>query len=40
MVVVPTWAATRWKAESKLVLFGYTDRVVQEKLCLYRELCE
>ena len=40
MVVVPTWAPTRWKAESKLVLFAYTDRVVQEKLCLYRELCE
>ncbi len=39
MVVVPSWAATRWRADSKLVLFAYTDRVIQEKLCLYREFC-
>lgn len=40
MVIVPSWAATRWRAKSKLVLFCSSDRVVQEKLCLYRERCE
>ena len=39
IVVVPSWAATRWRATEKLVLFAYSDRVVQEKLCLYREHC-
>jgi gentisate 1,2-dioxygenase len=39
IVVVPSWAPTRWRADRKLVLFAYTDRVVQEKLCLYREHC-
>jgi len=39
IIVAPTWAATRWKADKKLVLFGFSDRVVQEKLCLYREVC-
>ena len=40
VVVAPTWAATRWKATEKLVLFCFSDRVVQEKLCLYRERCD
>lgn len=39
MIVVPSWAATRWRSDRKLVLFAYTDRAVQEKLCLYREHC-
>lgn len=37
VIVVPTWKATRWRARSKLVLFSFSDRVVQEKLSLYRE---
>lgn len=40
MIVVPSWAPTRWCASEKLKLFAFTDRVVQEKLCLYREQCE
>lgn len=39
-IVVPTWKRARWRAADDLVLFGFSDRVVQEKLCLYRELCE
>ena len=39
-VVVPSWAAARWRARTKLILFCYSDRVVQEKLELYREACE
>ena len=37
IVVVPTWKATRWRADTDLVLFSFSDRVVQEKLALYRE---
>ncbi|CDO36605.1 gentisate 1,2-dioxygenase [Novosphingobium sp. KN65.2] len=37
VLVVPTWKPTRWRADGDLVLFGFSDRVVQEKLCLYRE---
>lgn len=40
IVVVPTWKSARWRAKSKMVLFAYSDRVVQEKLGLYREKCE
>ncbi|WP_150295123.1 gentisate 1,2-dioxygenase [Sphingobium estronivorans] len=40
VVVVPSWKAARWRATDTLVLFAYSDRVVQEKLCLYRESCE
>lgn len=40
MIVVPSWAAARWSSTSRLVLFAYSDRTVQEKLSLYRELCE
>ena len=37
VIVVPSWKATRWQASEKLVLFSFSDRVTQEKLCLYRE---
>lgn len=37
LLVVPTWAETRWRANSRLVLFAFSDRVVQEALALYRE---
>ena len=40
IIVVPTWKATRWRAQSKLALFCFSDRVVQEKLSLYRETLE
>lgn len=35
--VAPAWAPVRFRAESDLVLFGYSDRAAQEKLGLYRE---
>ncbi len=35
--VVPSWAAHAHRAESESVLFSFSDRVVQEKLGLWRE---
>jgi gentisate 1,2-dioxygenase len=35
--VVPSWAAHTHRAESESVLFSFSDRVVQEKLGLWRE---
>lgn len=37
ILVAPSWKATRFAAESQLVLFGYSDKACQEKLNLYRE---
>lgn len=36
-VVVPSWRELVLKADSDLVLFGYSDRTAQEKLGLFRE---
>lgn len=37
ILVAPAWTATRFAAETDLVLFGYSDKAAQEKLNLYRE---
>jgi gentisate 1,2-dioxygenase len=40
VLAVPSWAAVRWRATRDLVLFCFSDRVVQESLGLYRESSE
>ncbi|WP_447910356.1 gentisate 1,2-dioxygenase [Brevundimonas bullata] len=37
IVVVPSWRSVAFKAASRLVLFGYSDKACQEKLNLYKE---
>ena len=37
IVVVPSWKSVAFKAASRLVLFGYSDKACQEKLNLYKE---
>ena len=37
LIVVPSWQALELRAETPLVLFGFSDRAAQEKLKLYRE---
>jgi gentisate 1,2-dioxygenase len=37
VLVVPSWREVVLQADSELVLFGYSDRVAQEKLGLFRE---
>jgi gentisate 1,2-dioxygenase len=37
LLVVPSWHALELRAETPLVLFGYSDRAAQEKLGLFRE---
>ncbi|MCC5869036.1 MAG: gentisate 1,2-dioxygenase [Gammaproteobacteria bacterium] len=37
--VVPSWVPHRHEADSDAVLFSYSDKVVQEKLGLWREHC-
>lgn len=37
VLVVPSWREIVLRADNDLVLFGYSDRVAQEKLGLYRE---
>jgi len=37
LLVVPSWHALELRAESRMVLFGYSDRAAQEKLRLFRE---
>jgi gentisate 1,2-dioxygenase len=37
LMVVPSWQALELRAETPLLLFGYSDRAAQEKLGLYRE---
>ena len=37
LLVVPSWHALELRADSRLVLFGYSDRAAQEKLRLFRE---
>ncbi|MBX9698351.1 MAG: gentisate 1,2-dioxygenase [Acetobacteraceae bacterium] len=37
LLVVPSWQALALRAETPLVLFGYSDRAAQEKLGLFRE---
>ena len=36
-LVVPSWRELAFQADTDLVLFGYSDRVAQEKLGLFRE---
>lgn len=36
-LVVPSWRALSFQAETDLVVFGYSDRTAQEKLGLFRE---
>jgi gentisate 1,2-dioxygenase len=36
-LVIPSWRELTFQADSDLVLFGYSDRVAQEKLGLFRE---
>ena len=38
LFVVPSWHSYRLEAQSDLVIFSYSDRVVQEKLDLFREM--
>jgi gentisate 1,2-dioxygenase len=35
--VIPAWAPHRFRTESETVLFGFSDRVVQQKLGVWRE---
>jgi gentisate 1,2-dioxygenase len=37
ILVVPSWRSLTLRAETELVLFGYSDRAAQEKLDLFRE---
>ncbi len=37
ILVVPSWRASRFRADTELILFGYSDKACQEKLDLYRE---
>jgi gentisate 1,2-dioxygenase len=37
IVVAPSWKSVVFKADSALVLFGYSDKACQEKLNLYKE---
>lgn len=37
IVVAPSWKSVVFKATSRLVLFGYSDKACQEKLNLYKE---
>ena len=37
IVVAPSWKSVAFKAASRLVLFGYSDKACQEKLNLYKE---
>lgn len=37
LFVVPSWHDYRFEAETDLILFSYSDRVVQEKLDFFRE---
>jgi gentisate 1,2-dioxygenase len=40
LLVVPSWQALELRAETGLVLFGFSDKAAQEKLGLWRELRE
>lgn len=40
ILVVPSWKPARWRAKNKLIMFSYSDRIVQEKLELYKESFE
>jgi gentisate 1,2-dioxygenase len=37
ILVVPSWKVSRFRSQSQLVLFGYSDKACQEKLNLYKE---
>jgi gentisate 1,2-dioxygenase len=37
ILAVPSWRRARFRAESQLVLFAYSDKACQKKLNLYRE---
>ena len=37
LMVVPSWQALTLAADSRMLLFGYSDRAAQEKLGLFRE---
>jgi gentisate 1,2-dioxygenase len=36
--VIPSWKSVRFRAKTKTVLFGYSDKACQQKLNLYKEL--
>ncbi len=38
ILVVPSWRSLTLQADSRLILFGYSDRAAQEKLGLFREM--
>jgi gentisate 1,2-dioxygenase len=40
LMVVPSWKALELRAETPLVLFGYSDKAAQDKLGLWREARE
>jgi gentisate 1,2-dioxygenase len=37
LLVVPSWHALELRADTALVLFGYSDKAAQQKLGLWRE---
>jgi len=39
IVVAPSWRSVEFKADTPLVLFGFSDKTAQEKLHLYKEEC-
>jgi gentisate 1,2-dioxygenase len=40
ILVVPSWKQSRFSADEDLVLFAFSDKTSQQKLNIYRELCE
>ena len=38
IVVIPSWAERRIRADSDLVIFSYSDRATQQKLSVWREM--
>jgi gentisate 1,2-dioxygenase len=39
ILIVPSWTSLCLQAQSRLVLFGFSDKAAQQKLSLYREEC-
>jgi gentisate 1,2-dioxygenase len=39
IVVAPSWRSAEFKADSQLVLFGFSDKTAQEKLHLHKKEC-
>lgn len=38
LFVVPSWHPVQFEADSELILFSYSDRIIQEKLDMFREV--